>query len=61
MGLASDGASVMTGVTNGVGVRLRRDITALVGIHCVAHRLALATNTAKDDSPEIMRYATVIR
>ena len=35
--MVSDGASVMTGKTGGVGVKLRR----LVQVHCVAHRLAL--------------------
>ena len=38
----SDGASVMTGVSNGVIAKLRQDVPWLIGIHCVAHKLELA-------------------
>ena len=38
----SDGASVMTGVRNGVIAKLRQDVPWLIGIHCVAHKLELA-------------------
>jgi len=40
--IGSDGASVMTGVRNGVIAKLRQDVSWLVGIHCVAHKLELA-------------------
>ena len=53
VGFASDGAAVMTGVRNGVVARLCADIPHIVGVHCVAHRLALATIKATDSSPEI--------
>ena len=39
-GLGNDGASVMTGRLNGVGVKLREEAAYLVHVHCVAHRLA---------------------
>ena len=38
----SDGASVMTGVRNGVIAKLRQDVPWLIRIHCVAHKLELA-------------------
>lgn len=45
--LASDGASVMVGRRNGVGVRLRNShCPYLVQIHCVAHCLAPAAANA---------------
>ena len=45
----SDGASVMTGCTSGVATRLKAIFNPfLVAIHCVAHKLALASNDAMD-------------
>ena len=40
--IGSNGASVMTGVRNGVIAKLRQDVSWLIGIHCVAHKLELA-------------------
>ena len=51
----------MTGVRNGVVARLHADNPHIVGIHCVAHRLALATIKATDSSPEIRMYEKVIK
>ena len=45
----SDGASVMTGIKNGVGARLQKDNPYLLKIHCIAHRLALAVADSADD------------
>ena len=45
-GLGSDGAAVMTGVHNGVGVQLKQVYPLLVHVHCMAHRLALAVSQA---------------
>ena len=45
----SDGASVMTGCDNGVAKRLTDQFNPwLIAIHCVAHKLALASNDAMD-------------
>ena len=44
-----DGASVMTGINNGVGARLQNDNPYLLKIHCIAHRLALAVADSADD------------
>ena len=38
----SDGASVMTGVRNGVIAKLRQEVPWLIGIHCIAHKFELA-------------------
>ena len=46
--LATDGAAAMLGVHNGFAAKLKRDIAGLFGVHCIAHREALATsNTFK--------------
>ena len=37
-----DGASVMTGIHNGVAVRLKRVNNVMLNFHCICHRLALA-------------------
>ena len=46
LGFASDGAAVMMGKNNGVGVILKRHNPLIVHIHCYAHRLALAVSQA---------------
>lgn len=40
--LTTDGASVMTGVNNGVVTKLCADRPYVLGIHCMAHKLELA-------------------
>ncbi|XP_032362926.1 zinc finger protein 862-like [Etheostoma spectabile] len=41
--ITTDGASVMTGVNNGVVAKLRADRPNVLGIHCMAHKLELAS------------------
>ncbi|CAG2244184.1 unnamed protein product [Mytilus edulis] len=41
-GVSTDGASVMVGKKEGLVKRLKDDNPALVAIHCICHRLALA-------------------
>ena len=49
VGLATDGAPVMTGRKAGVGVQLREKCSPyLVQVYCVAHPLALASEQAAD-------------
>ena len=48
LGLATDGASVMTGKRNGVAAFLRRECKLLLNVHCICHRLALACGDAND-------------
>ena len=45
-GLGSDGASVMVGQHTGVGARLKQLNPFMLSMHCVAHRLALASENA---------------
>ena len=44
-GFATDGARVMTGRLNGVAARLKQRKPVLTSVHCVAHRLALASQS----------------
>jgi hypothetical protein len=61
VGVGSDGASVMTGRETGVVVRLRNEFSPyLVGIHCLAHRLALASSDAADDVPYVNDFKSHI-
>ena len=46
IGFDSDGAPVMIGKVNGVGVRLAGVSPFLMHIHCVAHRCALVASSA---------------
>ena len=46
LGFGSDGASVMTGRTNGVAARLKQDNPHTVTVHCICHHLALAVSQA---------------
>ncbi len=46
-----DGCSVMTGVRNGVVQKIRDKISHIIGIHCMAHRLALATKHSANENP----------
>ena len=48
-GLATDGASVMTGKKNGVATKLKELNPVLISVHCICHKLALAcTDTNKE-------------
>ena len=46
VGFGGDGASVMIGKHFGVATRLKNKQPILTSIHCMAHRLALATSQA---------------
>ena len=59
--VGSDGASVMTGKHNGVGAKLKRDVGHVFAIHCVAHRLALATSSAAERVDYISSYAGTLQ
>ncbi|MCO5592440.1 hypothetical protein L7F22_046442 [Adiantum nelumboides] len=51
--IATDGCSTMTGKHQGVVARLRRSFPSLLGIHCIAHREALAVKDATNQFPEM--------
>ena len=62
MTLASDGASVMTGRLNGVGVRLQWKYSPLLTqIHCVAHKIALAAGQACCDITVFSDYHQTLK
>ena len=56
MGFGSDGASVMVGSKTGVAVRLKRHNAAMISVHCVSHRLALASAQAADSVPYLEKF-----
>jgi hypothetical protein len=56
LGFGSDGASVMTGRENGVAALLKRVNPYLLSIHCVAHRLSLASSQAASGITTIAQY-----
>ena len=57
---SADGASVMTGKRNGVAARLRAENKALINIHCICHRLALACGDANDKVSYIQEAEKVL-
>jgi len=58
VGFGSDGASVMTGRLNGVGVMLQKQAHHMIQIHCMAHRLALVCVDAANKNPYMQEYRT---
>ena len=61
MGLATDGAAVMTGVRSGVGVRMKQENPRMVHIHCVAHKLALAVSQAAASVRSVKTYEDTVQ
>lgn len=59
-GLATDGASVMTGKTRGLAALLKKDVISLVAVHCVCHRLALACVDTNRELPVIKQVETEV-
>ena len=59
-GLATDGASVMTGITRGLAALMKKDVTSLVAVHCVCHRLALACTDTNEELEVIKDVETEV-
>ena len=55
VGFGSDGAAVMTGKHTRVATRLKQRQPMLTSVHCIAHRLALATSQSGDGVPYISK------
>ena len=55
-GFGSDGASVMVGRVNGVGVKIQAESPKCLRTHCICHRLALACGDSNDE----VKYITVV-
>ena len=51
----SDGAGVMVGKCSGVAARLAQHNSSVVSIHCIAHRLPLATGQAGNRVPHLKK------
>ena len=60
MGLATDGAAVMTGITSAFGTRMKQENQRLVHIHCVAHKLALAVSQASASISAVKTYEETV-
>ena len=56
----SDGASVMTGCREGVATQLKCLNKNIISIHCVAHRLALASSQASQSIPYLCRFKEIL-
>ncbi len=56
----SDGANVMTGRKQGVATLLKRINNNIISIHCVAHRLALATSQASESITYLRRFKEIL-
>jgi len=61
MGLGTDGAAVMVGCRNGVGVKLKEHNTMMVQVHCVAHSLNLAASQASNGIGYLKDYHRYIQ
>ena len=60
-GLGSDGASVMVGKQNGVGARLRKLNPYMLSMHCVAHKLALASEAAASSVSYCKQHRSILK
>ncbi|KAJ8023492.1 hypothetical protein HOLleu_35949 [Holothuria leucospilota] len=60
-GVGTDGASVMTGRKRGVVKRLKDDVPCLIGIHCTAHRLNLASSQAAKCVKDVDQFENILR
>jgi len=56
--VATDGAATMVGKKSGVVTRLRESVGLehLISVHCIAHRLALASGKAADQVDYLVKY-----
>ncbi|XP_069110144.1 zinc finger protein 862-like [Argopecten irradians] len=61
IGMGSDGASVMVGRKTGVATQLKTVNPELINIHCVAHRLALASAQATDNIPYLRKFKDIMQ
>ena len=59
-GVATNGANVMVGCRTGVTTLLKDKNPFILSIHCIAHRLALASGQAADAVPYVKQYQLYI-
>jgi hypothetical protein len=60
IGIATDGASVMTGVHRGVATRFKLAKPYIIATHCMAHRLQLACQKAAKKVPYLQKYISIL-
>ena len=60
-GLATDGASVMTGKNNGLATKLKELNPVMISIHCICHKLALACTDTNKEIDYIKRVEDTLR
>ena len=58
--IATDGASVMTGIRSGVTTRFSEQNPFIIKSHCIAHRLALAASQATNSVNYLKKYQGTI-
>lgn len=58
--LATDGASVMTGVRASVSTLFKKQNSHMLSLHCVAHRLALASSQAAAKHAYLVKYQDIL-
>ena len=59
-GLGTDGAACMLGEVSGVGVRIQQLNKCIIVVHCVAHRLALASSGAAKSIVYLVKLQSII-
>ena len=60
-GIGTDGAATMTGCHDGVVARLKETTPSVIGVHCAAHRLNLASSQAGDAIPYVKKFNNILR
>ena len=60
-GVGTDGALTMVGCNNGVVARLKRIVPSVIGVHCAAHCLNLASSQAGNVVPYIKKFNSILR
>ena len=60
-GIGTDGASTMIGCHNGFVKRLKSIAPSLIGVHCAAHRLNLASVQVGDQVSYVKKFSVILR
>ena len=60
-GIGTDGASTMMGCHNGVVARLKTITPSVIGVHCAAHRLNLASSQAGNNVAYVKKLSNILR
>ena len=61
VGLESDRASVMVGRYNGFGAKLKKQNPIMLSMHCVTHKLALASQSAAASVPYCNEHHSILK